>query len=46
MVEKRRKTLDEGGGTGAVLTDFSKAFDYIDHNLLIAKRNACGFEKR
>ena len=46
MVEKWRKTLDEGGETGAVLTDLSKAFDCIDHNLLIAKLIANGFEKR
>ena len=32
MVEKWRKTLGEGGETGAVLTDLSKAFDCIDHN--------------
>ena len=46
MVEKWRKTLDEGGKTGTVLTDLSKAFDCIDYNLLIAKLNAYGFEKR
>ena len=32
MVEKWRKTLDEGVETGAVLTDLSKAFDCIDHS--------------
>ena len=28
------------------MTDLSKAFEGIDHNLLIAKLNACGFEKQ
>ena len=41
MIEKWRETLDGGGEKGAVLTDFSKAFDCIDHNFLIAK-----FEKQ
>ena len=46
MAEKWRKTLDGAGETGAVLTDLSKAFYCIDHNLLIAKPNAYGFEKQ
>ena len=28
------------------MTDLSKAFDCIDHNLLIAKLDVCGFEKQ
>ena len=40
-LEKWHKTLDKGGEAWANLTDIFKAFDYTDHNLLIAKFNAC-----
>ena len=46
MIEKWHKTLDKVGETGAVLADLSKAFECIDHNLLIAKLDAYGFEKQ
>ena len=40
------QNLDEGSESGAALTDFSKAFDCIDHNWLIAKVKAYRFEKQ
>ena len=46
MIEKWRKTLDKDGETGAVLTDLSKAFDYIHYNLWIAKLDAYGVERQ
>ena len=40
-----KKALDEQKVAGAVLTDLSKAFDCLPHDLLIAKLYAYGFEK-
>ena len=44
MVEKWRKALDNGKLAGALLTDLSKAFDCLNHNLMITKLHAYGFD--
>ena len=38
-----KKSFDNKGFGGAVLRDLSKAFDMINHNLLVAKLYAYGF---
>lgn len=43
LIEDWRENLDQNFLVGAVLADFSKAFDYILHEFLIAKLAAFGF---
>ena len=45
MLEAWKKAVDDKGYAGAILTDLSKAFDYLNHDLLIAKLDAYGFSQ-
>ena len=44
LVENWRKSLDNKGFVGAILTDFLKAFDILNHDLLIAKLHTYVFQ--
>ena len=43
LLDKWKNSTDKGKAFGALLTDLSKAFDCLDHELLTAKLNAYGF---
>ena len=43
MLEKWKSAVDNKKTFGALLTDLSKAFDCLSHDLLLAKLNAYGF---
>ena len=42
-VRKWKRSVDNSKMFGALLTDLSRVFDCLDHELLIAKLNAYGF---
>ena len=46
LVEKLKKSLDNSGVGGMLLTDLSKTFGYLRNDLLIAKLAAYGFDQR
>ena len=43
MIEKWKKAVDNGNVFGVLLTDLSKAFDFLPHDLIITKLNSYGF---
>ena len=44
MLEEFWKALGKGGNYAALLTNQSKAYDCIPHDLIVAKLHSCGFD--
>ena len=45
LLKNWQKCLDKYGVVGTVLMDLSKAYDYLPHDLLLAKLSAYGFDE-
>ena len=45
LIESWKKAIDNNKNAGAILTDLSKAFDSLNHELLLAKLEAYGFDE-
>ena len=43
MLEKWKSAVDKGKSSGRLLTDLTKAFDCLSHDLLFAKLHAYRF---
>ena len=46
LIEKWKQSADNGGAFGTLMTNLSKAFDCLSDELLIAKLDAFGFDKK
>ena len=46
IIENWKKQLDNGEKVRVILMDLSKAFDMINHSLLLAKLKAYGFSNQ